>query len=191
VQHGMIRFSARTDANGDVQIDVPALSVDAEFALLMNNIEYARVDLPVPAVRSYDRAVLQWRGASNLQLHAFAPGATVGDAGHVWSASVHDSTETRGFVQRLGATRTDIPYLVEIYTYPRGVRSAESDLAVQIGVALTPDNCGRRTDVTTFQINRGEMVMRQILALSMPGCDAAGTVVLLGDQFRPNLEAMR
>ncbi|WP_162561634.1 hypothetical protein [Yoonia vestfoldensis] len=190
IQHGLIQFSATTGADGHLALDVPALAVDAEFTLLIDNVEHARISIPVPAVRNYHRAVLQWRGTGNLQLHAFAAGAQIGDAGHVWSASVQDTTGSRGFVQRVGTTQADFPYLAEIFTYPRGGWQDESDMSLKIGVALTPENCGRAAHVTTFQINRGDLVMRQNLALVLPGCAAAGTVVLLEDQFSPPMPAL-
>jgi hypothetical protein len=191
IQHDLIRFSIRTDADGHLETLVPALSVDAEFALFVRNIEQARVSIPVPALRNYDRAVLQWRDAGNLQLHAFAAGAGIGDAGHVWSASVQDAIGSRGFVQRLGTTKADPPYLAEVFTYPQGGWQAASEMSLKIGVALTSENCGRATPVTTFQINRGDLVMRRDMSLLLPGCDAAGTVVMLDDGFTPPMQALR
>lgn len=191
IQHELVRFSARTDNDGRLETLVPALAVQAEFALFVDNIEQARTRIPVPALRNYDRAVLQWRDTGNLQLHAFAAGAGVGDAGHVWSASVQDEAGSRGFVQRLGTARADPPYLAEVFTFPRGGWQAGSDMSLKIGVALTADNCGRATHVRTFQINRGDLVMRRDMSLMLPGCEAAGSVVMLDDRFTPPMDVLR
>ncbi len=191
ITHDLIRFSARTDSEGQLELLVPALSVEAEFVLLTANVEQGRVTIPVPALRNYDRAVLQWRGVGNLQLHSFAAGANVGDPGHVWSASVQDTTGSRGTVQRLGTGTADPSYSAEVFTYPRGGWQRASDMALKIGVALTAENCGRAMPVTTFQINRGDLVMRQDLSLRLPDCDAAGSVVMLDDRFTPPMTALR
>lgn len=191
IQHDLVRFSARTDDEGRLETVVPALAVEAEFAIFVDNVEQTRTSIPVPALRNYDRAVLQWRDTGNLQLHAFAAGAGIGDAGHVWSASVQDAAGSRGFVQRLGTDRADPPYLAEVFTYPRGGWQAASDMALKIGVALTAENCGRTTPVTTFQINRGDLVMRRDMSILLPDCTAAGTVVMLDDRFTPPVQVLR
>lgn len=191
ITHDLIRFSARTGSEGLLETLVPALSVEAEFVLLKSNVEQARVTIPVPALRNYDRAVLQWRGTGNLQLHSFVAGAEVGDPGHVWSASVQDTTGSRGNVQRLGAGTEDPSYSAEVFTYPRGGWQGAEDMALKIGVALTAENCGRAMPVTTFQINRGELVMRRDMSLRLPGCNAAGSVVMLDDRFTPPVSALR
>ncbi|WP_322891055.1 MULTISPECIES: hypothetical protein [unclassified Yoonia] len=191
IAHDLIRFSARTDSEGLLETLVPALSVEAEFVLFTANVEQARVTIPVPALRNYDRAVLQWRGAGNLQLHSFAAGAEVGDPGHVWSASVQDTIGSRGTVQRLGTGSADPSYSAEVFTYPQGGWQGATDMALKIGVVLTAENCGRAMPVTTFQINRGDLVMRRDMSLRLPGCDGAGSVVLLDDRFTPPMPALR
>lgn len=191
ITHDLIRFSARTDSEGRLETLVPALSVAAEFVLFAKNVEQARVMVTVPSLRNYDRAVLQWRGAGNLQLHSFAAGAEIGDPGHVWSASVPDADRSRGTVQRLGTNRADPSYSAEIFTYPRGGVQGATDLSLKIGVALTDENCGHAMPVTTFQIIGGVLAMRRDMSLRLPGCDAAGSVVMLDDRFTPPVSALR
>lgn len=191
VRHAFLEFSARTDADGRVQVSVPALTAIADFAILIRNMEHAQISLPVPAVQNLDRAVLQWRGRDNLQWHAFEKGAGIGDPGHVWSAAITDATGTRGSVHRLGTAQVETPYLAEIYTYPTGYEDMGDSLSLQIGVAVTPQNCERGVDAISFHLSGGELILRQDIAATLPDCDAVGTIVMLGDQFGPVMQAMR
>lgn len=183
IRHDMLQFSAITDLNGQVAVRVPALSVEANFTLLLDNVEHVSASVQMPTVRDYDRVVLQWRGRANLQLHAFEPGAAIGDLGHIWSASVPDTTGTRGTVQRLGTMRAEIPYMAEVYTQPARQSGGADQPRLQIGIALTARNCGRGLAALTYRILRGAVPEQRNLSLILPDCEAVGTVVMLDAQF--------
>lgn len=191
IRHNILAFSARTNAQGHVAALVPALTEQATIAILVDNIEHASATIPVPTMRRYDRSVLQWRGAENLQLHAFEPGAMIGEAGHIWSASLLDPTGRRGFVQRLGNPAAAIPYMAEVFTHPAKNIHAGKAPTLQIGVALTAENCGRGLVATTQQIARGYLLAREQVSLILPGCDAAGSIVMIEDYFDHAVEIMR
>ncbi|MDX8349346.1 hypothetical protein SLH49_15270 [Cognatiyoonia sp. IB215446] len=188
LRHEALAFTARTDDEGVASLVVPALAVEATFAALFENVEHARVSVEVPDVRIYDRAILQWDGQYNLQLHALEDGASIGDAGHVWSASVHDAEDAvageQGFVLRLGTMEADTPRLAEVYTYPAGHDRSTSQTILQLSVAVTEDNCGREVDTKTIQTSMGGPLQTRQISAGLPSCDAVDQVVVLEDQFK-------
>lgn len=188
LRHEALAFTARTNDEGVASLVVPALAVEADFAALFENVEHARVSVTVPDVRIYDRAILQWDGQYNLQLHALEDGASIGDAGHVWSASVHDADDAvageQGFVLRLGTMEADMPRLAEVYTYPAGHNRAQSQTTLQLSVAVTEENCGREVDTSTIQTSMGGPLETRQISAGLPSCDAVDQVVVLEDQFK-------
>ncbi|WP_341367699.1 hypothetical protein [Yoonia sp. BS5-3] len=188
LRHEGLQITARTDSSGTADFLVPALAVNAEFSVLFENVEHARTALEVPDMRLYDRTVLQWAGRYNLQLHALEAGASIGDPDHVWSASMHSASDaiagTHGFVTRLGSVNVDLPYLAEIYTYPAGRGKAVADTVLQIGVAVTEQNCGREVDTIVIESRAGESVVSHGLAAALPDCSAVGEVAILPDHFQ-------
>lgn len=186
LRHGAFQITARTDENGNAALLVPALKQDADFDVLFDNVAHAELKVTVPDARLFDRAVLQWNGEFNLQLHALESGAAIGDPDHVWSASVHSAADAiagdDGFVMRFGTTNADFPQLAEVYTYPAGGDPDDTTL-LQVGVAVTAQNCGREVDAFIIQTNEGQPMVTQKMAAALPGCDVIGEVVILPDKF--------
>lgn len=187
LRHEALEFTARTDDQGKASIVMPALAVSSTFTALFDNIEQASVVLNVPAVRMYDRAVLQWDGNYNLQLHALEAGAGIGDPGHVWSASVHTSEDAvageQGFVVRLGTPDADWPKLAEVYTYPAGHTKSDGQTVLQISAVVTETNCGREVDTRTIHTAMGGPLDVRKVGAALPGCDAVGQVTVLQGKF--------
>ncbi len=187
VWHEQMMFSARTDDVGDLALDVPALSSSATFVVTVDNIEEARTIVHVPDADMFDRAILQWRGTGNLQLHAMEFGATIGDPGHIWSASTHSPELAhdgeRGFMTRLGTSNATIPYWAEVYTYPTGLVSRDGQIKLQVGAAVTEENCGRELDVKGIRTNAGRYLASSAFEIEMPGCDTVGQSFMRPDLF--------
>lgn len=182
VANAMVNLVARSPCTPDRDI----LVQDAEFTILVDNIDYGHVCIAVPAVRRYHRAIVHWCGNNDLQLHVFEVG--IGDPGHIWSASVPDMTGQRDFVQRFGLKQVEHPHLTEIYTYPVGFVPSP---VLQLGVTVTPDNCGRAVHAWAFQISAESEPAGNQLSVLMPGCDEIGNTVIRDGNFGPVLHARR
>lgn len=186
LRQGAFRITGRTNADGNAALLVPALTEDANFVVLFDNVEHASATFAVPDARLFDRAVLQWNGVFNLQLHAFESGASVGDPDHIWSASVHSAEDAisgeDGFVMRHGTTEADFPHLAEVYTYPAW-GDPDDIIELQVGVAVTEQNCGREVDAFIIQTDDGQPRVTQKITASLPKCDAVGEVVILPGKF--------
>ena len=188
LRHETFEISARTDDEGNATLTVPALVPLATYAVLFDNVEHVRTQVDVPDVALFDRAVLQWGGQFNLQLHALEAGASIGDPNHVWSASVHSPDDAiagiHGFVVRLGTINADIPRLAEVYTYPTGYRDEQTDIVLQIGVAVTEANCGREVDTVIIQSNTGQSIVTEKMGAALPGCGFVGELAMLPGKFQ-------
>ncbi len=188
IKHNGLVFAGITDETGSATLNVPALTETASFAVSFQNVEVAKVSLDVPDVGLYDRAVLQWRGSNFLQLHALEFGAGFGDTGHVWSASANNATMAttgdRGFLVRLGAQEAEIPYVAEVYTFPSGLRNRDGQITLQIGAAVTEENCARDIKAQTIQTNAGKMLIGKDISVRIPSCDQAGESVMVADIYQ-------
>lgn len=188
MRHMGLAFSGKTDPEGKAQIRAPALSKDARFAVFFRNLEAASVTQDVPDAELYDRAILQWRGTDNLQLHALEFGARIGDQGHIWTASTRSpemaASESRGFMMRLGRTDVDLPYMAEIYTFPSGLSDRSGAISLHVGAFVTQRNCGRKVDAEAIQTNSGNLVVARGLRIPMPTCDALGRSVMMPNMFQ-------
>lgn len=114
--------------------------------------------------------------------------AGLGDPGHIWSASVPDMTGQRDFVQRFGLKQVEHPHLTEIYTYHVGFAPSP---VLQLGVTVTPDNCGRAVHASAFQIPAESDPVGNQLSVLMPGCDEIGNTVIRDGNFGPVLHTRR
>ncbi|WP_159086884.1 hypothetical protein [Loktanella sp. Alg231-35] len=187
IQHESLVIAGVTDDEGLAVIMAPALLAQASFSVAFDNVLEATTDIFVPEIRQYDRAVLQWQTADNMRLHALEGGAGIGDAGHIWSASIHTAEDARagtnGFVAFLGSTDTEIPYQAEVYTFPSGQASRDGGVTLMVGVGVTKDNCAREIDAATIQTSAGQILAQSDVIVQMPACDQVGEVALQDDKF--------
>jgi len=84
VHHNGMIFSQVTSPTGQIDISVPALSVNAVFVLAFSNGEGAVAQTIVEEISDYDRVAVQWKGQSGFEIHAREFGADYGDQGHIW-----------------------------------------------------------------------------------------------------------
>lgn len=187
IRHMGLAFSGKTDPEGKAQFRAPALSSDATYAVFFRNLEAASVTIDVPDAGLYDRAVLQWRGTDNLQLHALEFGARIGDPGHIWTASTSSpemaASSSRGFMMRLGRTDVDLPHMAEIYTFPSGLLNRDGAISLHVGALVTQRNCGRKVDAEAIQTNARNTLVVGDLHIPMPTCDAVGRSVMMPNMF--------
>ena len=187
VMHEALKFSAVTDGDGNAVVTVPALVTKASFSVSFENVLQASTEIFVPELRQYDRAVLQCASVDNMRLHALEGGAQIGDAGHVWSASIHTAEDTRaglhGFVLYLGETEADILYQAEVYTFPAGLMNRDGGVDLLVGIGVREENCAREVEAKTIQTNAGQDLVQSDIIFKMSECDQVGEVLFLNNMF--------
>ncbi|WP_224824317.1 hypothetical protein [Cognatishimia sp. MH4019] len=183
IHHEGMMFTAETDTNGAVSVDVPALNQSAIFIAAFPNNEGAMSQIDVPSLEFYDRVVLQWRGENALQLHAREFGADYGEEGHVWSETTRDAsvaaTGQGGFITTLGSGSDDTALLAEIYSFPTGFMTDDGEVALSVEAEVTAKNCARDIEAQSIQISPEAEPAVVDLVLSVPGCDAVGDFLVL------------
>ncbi|SEN10031.1 hypothetical protein SAMN04488003_10947 [Loktanella fryxellensis] len=186
IHHRGMMFSVLTDAKGQLQVDVPALSRDAMFvADLGADTDLATV-VRVPDADTVARAVLQWQGEDGVQLHALEFGADYDDAGHVWAANVgtvSPAGQAGGRLTVLGDSRVSDARLAEVYTFPDGQIAVGDAVRLNVEVEITQRNCGRAVSAQSIRIAPGGDPVAVDLTMTMPDCDAVGEFIVLNNMF--------
>ena len=183
IHHNGMMFTDVTDEQGRLILGVPALSQTAVFIADFGTDQGAVAVASVPDLAEFDRAVLQWRGATGLHLHAMEYGAEFGQDGHVWAdrpGSVDLAvTGQGGFMSRLGDRDLPDGYRAEIYSFPTGSAARAGDIALSVDVEVTGANCRQPLNAEAVQLTGGTDLEVRELVLSMPQCDAVGDFLML------------
>ncbi len=187
IHHEGMMFNAITDEDGKLRVSVPALTEEAFFIVAYDDGEGAVAITGVPSLSDYDRAVLQWQGEDDLQLHALEFGASYGDAGHVWSKTTADTAMiaagNAGFLTRLGDAAVTDALIAEVYTFPTGMSAIDGSVALSVEAEVTNRNCGRLVEAQSIQIMPGSESRETDLSMTMPSCDAVGEFLVLKNMF--------
>ncbi|MGR3491005.1 MAG: hypothetical protein ACU0DW_03020 [Shimia sp.] len=180
IHHEGLMFTATTDGTGTASVELPALTEEGTYMAAFAGGETAQTQITVSEVNAYDRVVVQWEGEIGFQLHAFERGAMFGDPGHIWVERPQDVTRVTsgegGFLKRLGQFGGPGSRFADVYSSPRDP-SFDIDLSVEAEVTAT--NCDTDIDAQTITGLTAGAAKIVDLALSMPGCDAVGEVLVL------------
>ncbi len=186
VHHNGLMFTETTNADGDLQVEIPAFSNRAVFIVEFQNGKGAVAVADVPLFAKVNRVAVQWAGNGGFQVHAREFGADYGEEGHVWSGSAHlEGAETDpysgGYVTRLGDAETLAPKLVEIYSFPVGQTEQQGSVRLSVETEVTPANCGRKITAQSLELRGGESPRTRDLVLTMPDCAAVGDLLVLNN----------
>ena len=185
VHHSGLLFNELTDANGALDIIVPAMAAEATFVVAFNNGEGAVAQAVVDELGEYDRVALQWKGDTGFELHAREFGADYGDEGHVWSGAARDLsfavTGQGGYISTLGNERVADGLMAEVYTFPANPLQNPSNVDLSVETEVAKNNCGLEIEAQTLQTKSGNDITSRDLTLSVPDCDAAGNFLVLNN----------
>lgn len=179
VSHQGVSFDVMTDEDGLASADIPALSENAVFSMSFESGESAIAETRVTDFSDYDRAVLQWVGKKQIELHALEFGATYGEGGHIWRGDKGQfegaTTGVNGMLTELGQNQ----YHAEVYTFPSSMVVNAGDVILSIEAEVTLQNCGRELTAQTLQFGPNKSVIVEDLAMTMPDCNAIGEFIVL------------
>jgi hypothetical protein len=187
IHHQGMMFNMVTDDKGALTVEVPALDKDAFFIAAFDDGKGAVALTTVADLALYDRAVLQWQGEADVQLHALEFGAGYADKGHLWAASTGDtfatSVGTGGFISELGSGNSISGMKAEVYSFPTGLASIQGDIKLNVEAEVTARNCGRDIAAETIQVGPDMQSSVADLTMRMPACDAIGDFLVLKNMF--------
>ncbi|MAU53481.1 MAG: hypothetical protein CMN17_14190 [Roseovarius sp.] len=185
LHHTGMMVSARTDAQGQAAITLPALSQAAVFIAAFEGVaggEGAVATAEVPDLAGHDRFVVQWRGdAESLRLHALEYGADFGEPGHVWSGA--EAPEGAGRLVRLGFDMPSPAFRAEVYTFPTQSAARDGSVALRLEAEVTDGNCGRDLEAQSLRIGPSTGTVVRDVVLPMPDCAALGEFLVLQNLF--------
>ncbi|MEE4188302.1 MAG: hypothetical protein V2I76_07620 [Roseobacter sp.] len=183
ISHGDLIFSALLSEAGHLSKAIPALMPNVEIRAFFNTGQTVKASTEVDSLPLYDRVVVQWRGASQVQIHAREFGAAYGDEGHVWSGAGRDFSALAsghgGYVTDLGDATLPDGRVAEVYTFPTALNKSVGAVDLTIETEVTDLNCGRDLHAEALQFIAGKKVSAQELTLSVPDCEAVGSFLVL------------
>jgi len=179
VHHSGLMFTATTDGDGTLSIQVPALVEHAVYIIELKSGLGAVATTQVNGLDKIDRVALQWTGSSGFEIHAREFGADYGQGGHVWSGA--EETGRASQVLRLGDTQQLSPRMVEVYSFARDMTETNGTVALSIEAEISSNNCGREISAQTLEIRGGQGLRTRDLVLSMPNCNAIGDFLVLNN----------
>lgn len=187
LQHQGMKFHSMTDDNGLLKVDVPALSQEAIFVATLDQGNGHVAITGVPDVVIYDRTVLQWRGETDLQLHAYEFGAADGEDGHVWKAANRTPVDSvkgdAGFLTTLGTTHGPASLMAQVYSYPTGINPQDGNVALSVKTVVSPDNCGGTLSAQSIQLRPDHPPAARNMSMRVPDCDVIGEFLVLKNMF--------
>ena len=183
VHHNGMTFTAVTDAEGNLDVAIPALAERAVIIAAFYNGDGAVATARVADIADYDRVVLQWQGKAGFEIHAREFGAAYGAPGHVWSGSIPEDhpAHTTGSVIRLGSEDALSPLMAEVYTFPSGAADRSGSIALSIEAEVTAANCGRDISAQLLQRQGEDRIRTRELELTVPDCGAVGDFLVLNN----------
>ena len=181
LHHSGMMISGVTDENGRWQASVPALAENAFFIAAFSNGEGAVANTTIADLSGYDRYVVQWKGDTDIQIHAFENGASYADAGHVWRGSGDDAASMQiGILTRFDDKDLAEGLKAEIYTFPsRQLGEVEINVELQVGDAT----CNEDVEAQAFIMSGAEQLEARDLMIAMPDCGAVGEFLVLKNLY--------
>lgn len=185
VHHNGMIFTETTNASGNLDLTLPALSKESVFIMAFPNGEGAVAQAVVEELDNFDRVVLQWKGNTGFQIHAREFGADYGSDGHIWDGKPGDLaaavTGFSGMLTRHGDMNAAEPLLAEVYTYPKTASLKTGNIALSVETEVTEANCGLEVEAQSLEIQPDGQIKTQNLTLPVPACDATGSFLVLNN----------
>ena len=183
VHHNGMMFTEATDGQGNLTLKVPALSENAVFMVSFATGETLVSVTEVSSLGFYDRAVVQWRGNVDLQIHALEFGADYGESGHVWSDAsgrLEDTVSGQGgFLTLHGDPALPDGQFAQIYTFPSLTSKSTGTVRLTVEAGVTDQHCGSEIEAQSIQYTADQPLQVQDLVLQMPECDEFGGYLVL------------
>jgi hypothetical protein len=184
VHHSGLKVTETTDADGTLDMSVPALVDPAVIVVAFANGDGVVAQTDVPSLADFERVALQWKGAAGFEIHAREFGADYGSRRDIWAGAPGDPVEAisgeGGFLMRLGDETASDALMADVYTFPSGASRYQGvvDLSVEAEVSLF--NCGLEIEAQSLEIRNGEVISRD-LTMAVPGCDTIGSFLVLNN----------
>lgn len=179
--HAGMRFSEEINANGLMQVSVPAMEEDAFFNALFTDGTTQSTDILMLTVSDYQRSALYWKGNAGFALYALENGAAYGSDGHVSAESPFAASRgvagQGGFLTELGQNVDG--YHSVVYSYPAMLMDTAPAPEISIEAQVQDNTCGTEIAATFMGNSVAGGLDTTPLIMAVPGCDAVGEFLVL------------
>jgi len=187
IHHQGMMFTATTDDAGLANLIVPALAEVAVLIAAFEDGNGAVATVALPDFSSFDRAVLQWQGNTDVMLSAYEGDANFGDDNHIHIDNPGDMSRLEsaegGYLIRLGDETANNGLMAEVYTFPSGIVGTVADVVLVAEVQITDGNCGQELSAQSIQVSPTGKTSALDLTMVIPECDAIGDFLILQNMF--------
>jgi len=153
LRHAGLAATLKTDAGGQLTLSLPAMTAKAEVTVGFADGSLVRADVSLPDIATVDRMALTWRGNAKFDLAALGSDGQVTTLGDAALAGAHQ---------------------LQILSRPHG-----SETQSRIEAAVSSAVCGREVRATVMQMAGGRTGTPVPLSIQLPGCAAAGEIVVM------------
>ncbi len=173
IRHAGLSFTAQTNPDGVLRLQLPALEPEALVAAYFDSAQIALAKVAVPDATDHIRFAVQMPHPAQFDLRAEADG-------QVYVGSYGRSADLPGrSIQPLGLGTVAQPLLAQVYSYP----AADTAANLTVEVKITPDTCGRTLPVETLLARGGKVTLTKV-AVAVPLCGTSGDILVLKNLLR-------
>lgn len=188
IKHGGLQFKERLDADGALELKVPAFAEYSRFDIELADGLTSTVGAYISGLSLLERVGIAWNGADDTFLHALENGADMGEDGHIWRVKPNSFAQARmnggGYMMVLGDPTLKNAKLAQVYTLPQRPRKRAQIVDLQIETLRGEYACGTGIDlkVVHHRINSG--AAQSELSLSLPACGSKDTSLMLKNAIK-------
>ena len=95
IKHGGLQFKERLDADGAIELKIPAFAEYSRFDIELADGTTSTVGAYIAGLSALERVGIAWAGENDTFLHALQNGADIGDAGHIWRVNPNSFAKSR------------------------------------------------------------------------------------------------
>ena len=185
ISYSGLSFTTVTDAQGVLQIDVPAFDEETEITAEFIDGTTTETSIMVRGIDRIARVGIAWVGQANLDLHAFEYTAAEGSDGHIWEGNERSYRESRrnggGYLTRLGLPGAR---QIEVYTLPVSRRTQAGVIDTQIRFTSNDEICDGRIEVMSIYNNQALTSDQRNVTIQTAECGAGSRITSLDSAVR-------
>jgi hypothetical protein len=188
IKHGGLQFKERLDADGAIELKIPAFAEYSRFDIELADGTTSTVGAYIAGLSALERVGIAWAGENDTFLHALQNGADIGDAGHIWRVNPNSFAKSRmnggGYLVALGDPSIENAQLAQVYTLPQRAEKRAQIVELQIETLRADTACGGEMALRLAHHRVNSGAAQSKLSLNLPVCGADETSLLLKNTIK-------
>ena len=167
IRHAGLSFTARTGAQGTLQLTFPALQEAGIVAVYMEGSAIVLGEVALPEVRVLRRFAFQWAAPAQFDLR-------VSEGGSLFVGTSSQAPGADLKVITLGSAEVSDPLLAQVYTLP----AVDTAIDLTVEHRITEDTCGQTLPAQIITAAAGRAETRDY-PVAVPLCGSSGNILVL------------